>query len=106
RALRGGSMKLRLLLALAGALSLALATDGNARPPNAPLRSIAPAPAADRLRSPILVSMQEELDRAMHRLRMPGYEAPYFIAYSVRDYDTHEVTARYGGVISHNQLRN
>ncbi|HEY7957659.1 MAG TPA: TldD/PmbA family protein [Polyangia bacterium] len=83
-------MKVRFSLALAGALSLALVKGA----------------AADVLQSPIVTSMQEELSRAMHRLRLPGYEAPYFIAYSVRDYDTHEITARYGGVISHNQAHN
>ncbi len=43
-------------------------------------------------------AMQKELQRGMARMRMKGYEAPYFIAYAVRDYDEREVTARLGAV--------
>ncbi len=56
--------------------------------------------------SPVLGAMQDELARAMSRLRLKGYEAPYFIAYSVRDYETHELTGRFGAVVSRNQSRN
>jgi len=56
--------------------------------------------------SPVLLAMQTELDRAVKKLRLKNYEAPYFIAYAVRDYETHEVTGRYGAVITHNSGRN
>jgi predicted Zn-dependent protease len=56
--------------------------------------------------SPVLTAMQTELGRAVHRLRLKGYEAPYFIAYAVRDYDSHEVTGRYGAAVSRNSSRN
>ena len=45
-----------------------------------------------------LSAMKQELGRAMSKLRLKGYEAPYFIAYSVRDYDERDVTARMGAV--------
>jgi predicted Zn-dependent protease len=45
-------------------------------------------------------AMQKELQRAMSRLRLKGYEAPFFIAYAVRDYDEREITARFGALVS------
>ncbi len=45
-------------------------------------------------------AMQKELQRAMTRLRLKTYEAPYFIAYAVRDYDEREVIARLGAIVS------
>jgi predicted Zn-dependent protease len=45
------------------------------------------------------------MSRAMARLRLKGYEAPYFISYSVRDYLTFEVTARFGAVVTKSQNR-
>ena len=45
-----------------------------------------------------LLAMKQELGRSMGKLRLKGYEAPYFIAYAVRDYDERDVTARLGAV--------
>jgi len=53
----------------------------------------------------ILESMQSELERALGRLRLKGYEAPYFIAYSVRDYEQHEISGRFGAVVTRSQGR-
>ena len=50
--------------------------------------------------------MQAELQRNMVRLRLRGYEAPYFIAYALRDYDSHELTGRFGSVMSRSSTRN
>jgi predicted Zn-dependent protease len=55
---------------------------------------------------PVMSAMQSELARAMARLRLKGYEAPYFIAYSVRDYNSRDVTARFGAVVSRANVRN
>ena len=49
--------------------------------------------------SPILAGMQAELSRAMARLRLKGYEAPYFIAYAVRDYQQRGVGGRFGAPV-------
>jgi TldD protein len=55
---------------------------------------------------PILAAMKAEMQRASVRLRLKGYEAPYFLAYSVRDYETHEITGRFGAVVSRSKARN
>jgi TldD protein len=59
------------------------------------------APAAEP-ESPVLASMYAELSRGMARLRLKGYEAPYFIAYAVRDYQQRSVGARFGAPVDRN----
>jgi predicted Zn-dependent protease len=70
----------------------------------ASLHAATPAPAApviaDQAVRDVVSAMQKELQRAMGKLRLKGYEAPYFIAYGVRDYDEREVTARFGALVS------
>ena len=56
--------------------------------------------------SPVLAAMKSELSRSMSKLRLKGYEAPYFIAYSVRDYQQGETLARFGAVVSNLSSRN
>jgi len=67
--------------------------------------TIAPIAHADE-RSPVLEAMDAELHRAMQKLRLKKYEAPYFIAYAVRDSDSREVTGRFGALISSGHGRN
>ncbi|BDG07144.1 TldD/PmbA family protein [Anaeromyxobacter paludicola] len=55
----------------------------------------APAPDA---RLAVLDAMKAELGRSMERLRLSGFDAPYFIAYQVRDHRAEEVTGRFGAV--------
>src|SRR5262249_50827972 len=57
-----------------------------------------PASAGEDPRPRVLDAMKAELVRSIARLRLPGYEAPYFIAYAVRDYETVEVTGKFGAV--------
>jgi predicted Zn-dependent protease len=45
-------------------------------------------------------AMAMELTRSMTRLKMEGFESPYFISYIVRDYDTVEVLAKNGAVFT------
>ncbi|HEX8950405.1 MAG TPA: metallopeptidase TldD-related protein, partial [Polyangia bacterium] len=52
--------------------------------------------------TPVLSAMQAELSRAMARLRLKGYEAPYFIAYAVRDYQQRSVGSRFGAPVDKN----
>jgi TldD protein len=59
------------------------------------------ANAAEPL-SPVLSAMQAELSRGVARLRLKGYEAPYFIAYAVRDYQQRSVGSRFGAPIDKN----
>jgi predicted Zn-dependent protease len=42
--------------------------------------------------------MQAELGRSMERLRLRGYEAPYFIGYQVREVSKQELGARFGAL--------
>ena len=68
----------------------------------APGPTLAPMPTiADPTVRDTVIAMQKELQRAMSKLRLKTYEAPYFIAYGVRDYDEREVTARFGALVSH-----
>ena len=46
--------------------------------------------------------MQAELSRSMARLRLKGYEAPYFIGYAVRDYQQRAVGGRFGAPVDQN----
>jgi TldD protein len=50
-------------------------------------------------------AMHAELGRAMSRLRLKGYEAPYFIAYAVREYQGRELTGRFGAVLTRSSTR-
>ncbi len=51
-------------------------------------------------------AMAAELDRSMARLKLKGFEAPYFVAYTVRDYDTVDVMAKNGALFLDNHTRN
>ena len=57
----------------------------------------APQPAPDA-RIVLLEAMQAELSRSMEKLRLSGYEAPYFLAYQVKELASQEVVARYGAI--------
>jgi TldD protein len=61
------------------------------------------APRDDRLE--ILGAMQAELARSMERLRLRGYEAPYFVGYQVREVVKHDLGARYGAIFEDGSRR-
>jgi predicted Zn-dependent protease len=46
----------------------------------------------------ILEAMAEEGSRSMERLRITGYEPPYFLAYHVKDLQQEELSGRFGAV--------
>jgi TldD protein len=71
---------------------LALALAAVQAPPLAPER----AAGDDRL--DVLAAMTAELARSTERLRLAGYEAPYFVAYQVKDVSRHEIAGRYGAI--------
>jgi predicted Zn-dependent protease len=50
-------------------------------------------------------AMAAELDRSMARLKLKGFEAPYFIAYTLREYDTVELQAKNGALVGNQQNR-
>ncbi len=87
--MHGAALALALAASSAPAASPATAGAPSAREP-------APAPADGRLE--ILSAMTAELARSTERLRLTGYEAPYFVSYQVKDVTRHEVTGRYGAI--------
>lgn len=46
----------------------------------------------------ILKAMQDELDRNMKELRLPNYDKPFFIMYSIQDQKTYQITATLGSI--------
>ena len=84
---------------LAAALALTLGV--SAAP--APSRPAPEAPSDERL--VVLSAMQAELSRSMERLRLEGYEAPYFVAYQVTDVARHQVGARFGALFQDDARR-
>jgi TldD protein len=69
------------------ALALSAATAAPA-PPSAPTGE----------RMAVLSAMSAELARASERLRLQGYEAPFFVAYQVKDVARQELAGRYGAI--------
>jgi predicted Zn-dependent protease len=66
-----------------------------------PLLLLAPADP----RTDVLGGMRGELDRSLARLRLTGYEAPYFIGYTVRDYEAWDVAGKFGAVYQNQHAR-
>ena len=49
-------------------------------------------------------AMAAELGRSVKRLKLPGYESPYFVSYTVRDYDTFDIKAKLGAIYTDNHV--
>src|SRR5215831_7422849 len=56
-------------------------------------------------RNEVWGAMRAELDRAAARLRLQGYESPYFIGYTVRDYEAWDVAGKFGAVYQNQHAR-
>jgi len=56
------------------------------------------APPPPDSRVAVLGAMDAELARTMERLRLPGYEPPYYVGYTVRDVEATQIGARYGSL--------
>ncbi|MBN2494053.1 MAG: TldD/PmbA family protein [Deltaproteobacteria bacterium] len=72
-------------------LACALAGPSRAGPPS-------PRPAAVDRRPRMLAAMRAELDRSMKRLKMEGFDSPYFMAYELKAIQKDSVQARFGAV--------
>jgi TldD protein len=81
------------------ALALALAGSGTA----ASEGPVAPKSIDKRL--DVLEAMTEEVSRSMERLRIPGYEPPYFLSYQVKDVANVEITGRFGALFEDQSRR-
>src|SRR5579871_748924 len=66
----------------------------------------APLAADEDGRPRVLAAMRDELSRSMARLQLADYEKPYFIAYTVRDYDGFELSGRLGALFTDERRRN
>lgn len=87
-----------LLLAAAPARA-ASAASASTPAPVATATAAAPAPRVPADDRPgTLDAMRAELGRSMERLRLQGYEAPYFLSYQVVDVSKHDLTGRYGAI--------
>ncbi|HET9599479.1 MAG TPA: TldD/PmbA family protein [Anaeromyxobacteraceae bacterium] len=64
----------------------------------APLATLALAAAAADARLTVLDAMSREANRSMERLRIQGYEPPYFVSYALKELRQEEVSGRYGAV--------
>jgi TldD protein len=72
----------------------------------AALAAALPAHAAERdSREVLRDALVAELSRNLARLRMKGFEAPYFIGYTVREYDSVDVQAKHGAIVSSTRNR-
>ena len=83
------------------ALTLASATQSSPAPGGA--RPLARPPSDARLA--LLDAMGQESARSMERLRLTGYEAPYFLSYQLKELWRHEVSGRYGAVFEDEDRR-
>ncbi len=63
------------------------------------------AESAPDPRLKILKAMQTELQRSMEQLKLPEYEAPYFISYRLSEEDELEVRARFGAIVQDGRER-
>ena len=59
----------------------------------------APGSGVRAQQSPLLLAMQDEMQRSMSELRMKDAPAPYYIAYEVQDRTVTDVSARLGALI-------
>lgn len=65
--------------------------------------ALAAAPVDSRLA--VLEAMKSELARSQHELKLKGHEAPYFIAYEVKDEASQEVAGRFGSLFLDGERR-
>lgn len=99
-------------LALLGEGPHQSATPGALAAKPAPIAATAPAAAAPVAEAPVdestgrlLQALKQELGRSMSRLRLKGYEAPYFISYTLRDVEVRESTGKFGAVFGRDHDR-
>ena len=60
--------------------------------------------AAD-MRKRMLGAMEQELRRSMEKLRLPGFEGPYFVAMEMKEEERFYITARFGALFNSNHDR-
>lgn len=68
------------------------------------LPALAPGKKRDA-REVVADALAAELARTMARLKLPGFEAPYFASYTLREYDTVDIVARAGALVGEDRDR-
>lgn len=96
----GRPLAIAAALATTTTFSSARAAETNATPPSPTAATTAAAPA-----SPLVVALRAELARAQSKLRLRGYEAPYFLAYAIRELENFELVGRFGALQRHDRNR-
>ncbi|RME48455.1 MAG: TldD/PmbA family protein [Deltaproteobacteria bacterium] len=72
-----------------------------AAPPPEPAEALPEGKGGEHLPlDPVLQAMQQELLRSKAQLRLPGYEAPYFISYRLTDTTETKIQGKYGAIIT------
>lgn len=92
---------------LVAVLAVELACSAAAGPPRGPSASAATELLPALERDTVLAAMLDELERSADKLALPGYEAPYYLAYAIKDADNRTIGAKLGSVYQslHNHTR-
>ena len=53
----------------------------------------------------VLTAMQDELERSQKKLKLEGYENPYFISYQIKDNTSYTIEGKYGAIVSSDRSR-
>jgi len=53
----------------------------------------------------VMKAMEEELNRSWQKLRLDGYESPYFISYQIKDNTYYSIEGKYGAIVSSEKNR-
>jgi TldD protein len=53
----------------------------------------------------VLTAMRDELERSEKKLRLEGYENPYFISYQIKDNTYYTIEGKYGAIVSSDKSR-
>ncbi len=62
--------------------------------------SISAVQAKDRSGYIVLQAMEDELMRSQEKLKLEGYETPYFISYQIKDNEYYSIKGKYGAIAS------
>ncbi len=62
--------------------------------------SISAVQAKGRGDSIVIQAMEKELKRSQEKLKLEGYETPYFISYQIKDNQYYSIKGKYGAIVS------
>jgi len=62
--------------------------------------SVSVVQAKDRSDYIVLQAMEDELMRSLEKLKLEGYETPYFISYQIKDNEYYSIKGKYGAIAS------